>query len=259
MGHKRLSSGLPNTAPWRRVVGHIADGDTIPVIAGATTIAATAGLDQATGDAGYLETVFLLSKLALAARDGDFTGKLREAGLDVPPDPGVFELTVAVSDAVEGRMRATHRPSDIGEMARLAAVESLTSLLGNETPNLFDVSAADVQEATRGFSTVAGFSRLFHDFYGRFANRFLGYHLGRELSHHVGGNGRFPDTAAHTAFNRELAQHCSEAALIVKTYAGEWLSKQNFLSGITRQKATKFGDHCLDKLRAELLLRGAAS
>lgn len=255
MGHARHRA-LPDTAPWRQVIAHIAEGDSVAEVAAATTEAAAAGLDLACGDVGLRHTVYLLTQVALAARTDDFATALRQSGVNVAVAPGVFELTAAFGDAVEDRVRAAHQPSDLGEMARLAAIESLNAQLAGRSRSLFDVSPAEVQAAARELSTPAGFRTLYHDFFTRFASRFLAYHLSRELSFHVGGNGRFRDPDAHTAFLRDLDHHCSQAALTVRTYAEEWYSKHNFLGGITPRTADRFADHCLTKLRDELLVRG---
>jgi hypothetical protein len=256
MGHHRYRARLPDTAPWQRVVGHVAEGAPVEEVAAATTEAATVGLDRARGDVGVRQTVYLLSQMALAARDEDFAAALHRAGVHVAGAPGVFELSEALSEAVEAHVRAAHKPSDVGEMARLAAIEAVGAQLVDRTRSLFDVTPAEVHAAARNLSTPAGFRDLYHDFFARFAGRFLAYHLSRELSFHVGGNGRFADPDSHNAFLGDLDHHCRQAALIVRTYAHDWYSKHNFLGGITPQKAARFADHCLTKLRDELLVRG---
>jgi hypothetical protein len=105
-------------------------------------------------------------------------------------------------------------------------------------------------------STQKGFATLTHDFFARFTQRFLTYHLERELSQHVGGNGRFVDPQEHTEFLDDLKTHCREATVIVREFAGEWYSKHNFEGGITERKARNFSRHALKKLRDELTIRG---
>jgi hypothetical protein len=255
MGHNRLNT-LPDTAPWRKVVKHLAEGADVGVVAAATTEAAAQGLEQALKDKGVAKTVFLLAKTVLAARLQDFGAELNAAGIGVQGAPSVIELTCAFSEAVDVHLRSTGQRTDIGEMARLAAVESLTSLLRDKAGNLFQIGPADVQAAAKSFSTPAGFRNLFHDYFSRFTERFIGYHLGRELSFHVGGNGRFASPEAHSEFLKDMGLHCRQAALIVKKYAEEWYSKNNFLNGIDETAATRFTAHCMKKLRAELLARG---
>src|SRR5439155_13379447 len=138
-------------------------------------------------------------------------------------------------------------------MARLAAVESLTSLLSERAGGIFASGPAEIRDATQSFSTPAGFRQLYHDYFSRFIERFLTYHLGRELSFHVGGNGRFSSPEAHTEFLNLIGQHCRQAASIVKQYAQEWYSKNNFLGGIDERKAGNFAEHCLKNLRDQRL------
>jgi hypothetical protein len=87
--------------------------------------------------------------------------------------------------------------------------------------------------------------------------RFLGYHLGRELSNHVGGNGRFANPEEHSEFAEQLEIHTRQSAGIMRSFAGDWYSKNNFLGGITFTKARGFVNHVLEKLRDELQTRGA--
>jgi hypothetical protein len=256
VGHLRLGT-LPDTAPWRRVVGLIAEGADAAAVASATTQAAIAGLKRAENDEGLCSTVWLLTQTVLAARNSDFAAALREAGIEVPDAPDVFAIVGAFSDAVDRRLRATSGRTDVGEMGQLAAVESLTALLSERSAGLFGTSAEEVHSAAYELSTTLGFEKLGHDFFARFARRFLTYHLGRELSSHVGGNGRFASPADHDAFLAQLDTHCRQAALIIKQFAGGWYSKQQYQGGITPLKARNFANYALTKLRRELQVRGA--
>jgi hypothetical protein len=256
MGHIRLGT-LPNTAPWRRVVGLIAEAADVAAVAAATTAAAKNGLKEGHDDDGLSSAVWLLTQTVLAARQSDFGNALREAGIPVSGQPEVFDIIAAFSEAVDTRLWSTGGRTDIGEMAQLAGVESLTRLLSDRSTRLFETAAEDVKQATRELSTERGFATLFHDFFAGFTRRFLTYHLGRELSNHVGGNGRFPDPGEHDAFVHELDTHCRQAALIVKEFAGKWFSKNNFEGGITPRKARNFANYALKKLRSELERRGA--
>ena len=141
-------------------------------------------------------------------------------------------------------------------MGQLAVVETLTSLIGDRSTSLFGTTPAEVQQAVHDFSTKKGFSTLAYDFFSRFTQRYLTYHLGRELSNHVGGNGRFANPAEHTEFVSQLATHCREAAIIVREFSGGWYSKANFEDGISETKARKFVNFALKKLRKELKIRG---
>jgi hypothetical protein len=255
MGHLRLDT-LPDTAPWRRVVGLLAEGADAPAVAQATTQAALRGLALAHGDEGLFYSFWLLAQVAQASRKTDFATALCDAGLHVTVDPDLFDLVGGFSDAVDQRLHKTHGRTDLGEMAQLAAVESLTELLGRRSATLFGPTSVEVKEAARQLSTERGFAILAHAFFTRFVRRFLAYHLGRELSNHVGGNGRFETPDEHDEFIEQLTVHCQQAALIVRDFAGDWYSKHRFHDDLTLTKARGFVSHALTKLGEELKIRG---
>ena len=215
MGHLRLGS-MPNTAPWRRVVELLAEGADVGPVAAATTRAALDGLERARGDEGFAHTVWLLAQTVLAARQPDFVSALAQAGVRTGAEPGVLDVAAGLSDAVERHLRERHRGTDLGEMAQLAGVESITALLSRHSGNLFETTPSEVRAAARDLSTRSGFSELAHDFFARFSRRFLTYHLSRELSNHVGGNGCFADP-------RSPRQQTTGRSLAGRIYRRSWL------------------------------------
>jgi hypothetical protein len=144
-------------------------------------------------------------------------------------------------------------------MAQLAAVEALTGLLSQRSADLFGTTAAEVRREAKKLSTQRGFGTLAHEFFACFTQRFLAYHLGRELPLHIGGNGRFADPEEHNAFVGQLQVNCREAAAIIHSFAADWYSKA--LSpkgkGISRTSARGFISHALTKLHDQLMTRGA--
>jgi hypothetical protein len=257
MGHNRLGR-LPDTRPWRTVVGHIAEGASAAVVAGSTSAAAVAGLQRGKWDTGVAHVIYLLAHTAIAARQTDFAAALVHLSIRIPAEPTLFDLTAGFATAVQ--MWHTAHPgerTDLGEMAALAGVESIAHCVGERAVGLFP-TGGEVQNAVRDLSTLNGFATFGHDYYARFTRRFLLYHLGRELSQHVGGCGRFIDPAAHTKFVADLETHCREAAVIVREYVGKWYSKAKFEKGITPRQSENFSSYCLEKLRRELRQRGVA-
>lgn len=257
MGHKRLYGPLPNTAPWRKVVSLLAEDGDVAAIATSTSLAAQRGIDLAQVDEGLKHTFWLLSQVVLAARQDRFRATLQDLGVPVSSEPSVLSIVAGFTDAVDKHLRRTQARTDIGEMAQMAAAEAITSTLSRATHSLFDVTSVEVQQAVRDCSTKAGFADLAHDFFARFTHRFLTYHLSRELASHVGAGRRFPSPREHTQFVDQLMVHCSQAAQIVRQFAGDWYSKTNFEGGISPRKAGNFLYVALDKLRRELQIRGA--
>jgi len=255
MGHL-LHGSLPDTYCWRNVVCTIADGCDVAIVASATSQASQHGLDLAHDDPGLCHVVWLLAKVVDAARQPDFGAALEAIGIPSPAKPSLFDLVGGFADALDRHHLVRGGRSDIGEMAQLAAVEMLTSLVARRAASLFGTTPAEVKQAVRGLSTKKGFSTLAYEFFARFTQRFLTYHLGRELSNHVGGNGRFANPSDHTEFVQQLDTHCHEAALTVREFSGGWYSKANFEDGISKTKARNFVNYALDKLRNEIKIRG---
>src|SRR5262249_3952522 len=154
VGHIRLGT-LPDTAPWRRVVGLIAEGADVAKVAESTTAAAAAGLDRARQDPGVSDSFFLLTRVALAAREPDFAQGLRAAGIPVREAPDVMDVVSGFGEAADRQLRTAGR-TDLGEMARRAATEALTGLLGARSSNLFETTPAEVRRAARTLSSQAG-------------------------------------------------------------------------------------------------------
>ena len=251
MGHIRLGR-LPRTVKWKQVVSLIDSGASTADIALVALDASWKGLQNASKDPTLIYSVWLLTQIPLAAKGQNFSEELRQRGLEVSPQPTLMEVVGAFTDAVDAYTRKLGARSDLGEMAQLAAVESLTKLAGEKTRSLFGATPEDVQRAVRSFSTTKEFGTLGRDFFSRFLGRYLTYFLSRELSNHVGPGQRFANIQEHSAFNQALDMYCRQAARIVQEFAGGWFSKTNYEGGIDLKKAGDFAFVALKKIRSEL-------
>jgi len=79
-----------------------------------------------------------------------------------------MEVVGAFTNAVDAYTRKLGARSDLGEMAQLAAVESLTKLAGEKTRTLFGATTADVQRPVGSFSTANGFDTMGKTFFPGF-------------------------------------------------------------------------------------------
>jgi hypothetical protein len=200
-----------------------------------------------------------LTQIPLAARNDDPVDSFRRLGLHVGPAPSLIEITTALMGALDRMVAASGRHmSDLGEMAQLAAVESLQAVAGNAARTLLGPShaAEDARIALAGLGTAKQFGVLSRDFLSRLLRRCLDYYLSRELPNHIGANGRFHSLRDHRAFEDALDAHCRETALIVEGFASDWFSKASYEGGITSEKAGGFVHHAFRKLRSELRHRG---
>lgn len=251
MGHIRLGR-LPRTRNWDQVVSLISSGGGAAEIALAAMWASRNGLKVGAADPTLIYSTWLLMQIPLAAKGSNFSEELRKRGLDVSQQPTLMEVVGAFTDAVDAYTSQQGERSDLGEMAQLSAVESLTKLAGEKTRSLFGATPEDVQGALKSFSTTKEFSTLGRDFFARLLRRYLTYFLSRELSNHVGGGHRFANIQEHIEFNRALDLYCRQAVRIVKEFAGGWFSKANYEGGIDQDKAGNFAYVALKKIRAEL-------
>ena len=258
MGHQRLGT-LPCTKKWGQVVGYIGAGAGAAQVATATLHATLKWLDKAHLDAGVVEAVRLLMVLPLAARGDDFADGLRARGLDVPDDPGLFDVLGATSAALDAATPNNKGRTDLGELAQMALGETLTAVVGGHLDGLFDRDPAEVRAGFARYATVKNFGHLAREFFARLTAKFLNSFLSRTVPLHAGPDQRFDTPAAVDQFDRELAHHCRERAMIVGRFSGEWLSKENYEAGgdITPERARDFVYGAMRKLTAELQVGGA--
>jgi hypothetical protein len=253
MGHIRLGD-LPRTRKWTQVVGLIEGGAGTAQIANATINAAETGLGFAAKDNGVIETIWLLTKLPLCARAENFAAALRDCGLSVSDSAGLVEIVGAMTDAIDAKMPNCEGRTDLGEMAQMAAAETLTQVIGERTKRLFDTTPDDVRQAFSQLATNKQFSIFAKDFFARFTNKCMNYFLSRALSHHVGEGQRFPTLTQQAEFTKALETHCREAARIVQEFSGGWFSKKNWETGgaISREDIAAFTGYAMTKLVSEL-------
>lgn len=252
MGYLRLGD-LPRTRKWQQVVGLIEGGAGAAQIANATIAAAEKGLNLAAEDAGLVETIWLLTQVPLAARSDDFAGALRSAGLGVSDTPSLLEVVGAFSDAVDARLEKNGGRTDLGEMAQMAAAETMSKIIGARTQSLFGTTPQDVKQAFSNLATNRQFSIFARDFFARLTERCLDYFLSRAFAHHVGEGRRFSTLAQTSEFSKALNRHCYEASLIVENFSGGWFSKTNWeKGGISRKDAAGFAHVAMQKMCDEL-------
>lgn len=255
MGHIRLGR-LPTSRQWRQVVNALEQGSGVGTIAASAAEAAEGDLAAAARDPALLEAFWLLTQLPLAARGPSFVGDAKRLGLNLPKDPDFLEITAALAASIDRRVADLEGRTDLGEMAQMAAIESLTSIVGPRLPSLFTPTALEVQRAIGRLSGGDHFKILARTFFARLTQRVLHYFLSRELAKHTGPAHRFPTDRERIAFDEAINIHCWEASRIVETFAGGWYGKAVFQKGgLTPERIRSFVPIAFRKIRAELRKR----
>jgi hypothetical protein len=259
MGHVRLGV-LPKSRKWAQVVDTLRLGAAVEEVAASAADAAEASLQGASNDPAFLHAFWLLTQAPLAARGPDFAADLRRLDVRVSDRPSLMDVVGAISDAIDRHAREQGGRTDLGEMAQMAAVESLAALAGPSLPSLFEPTSGEVQRAIGRFASGDRFSALAREFFARLTRRSLDYYLSRELSNHIGAGERFGDDGARSRFDEALDRHCREAARIVETFAGGWFGKNVYQGdGLSPDAVRRFAPIAFGKIRAELRKRRDAA
>jgi hypothetical protein len=255
MGHVRLGV-LPRSRKWRQVVEELRLGAEIDAVAASAADAAEAALRAASNDPAFLHAFWLLTQVPLAARGPEFSQDLERLGVQVPDRPSLMDLVAGISSAIDGYARQQGGRTDLGEMAQMAAVESLTALVGRSLPSLFEPNPGEVQRSIGRFAGGDRFSALAREFFARLTQRSLAYYLSRELGNHIGAGERFQDDQARSQFDDALDRHCREASRIIEAFAGGWYGKNVYQGdGLTPESIRRFAPVAFKKIRAELRKR----
>ena len=254
MGHLRLGK-LRTTKEWKEVVALLGSGADVTDLAAATALAAESEFQSAKGDPALAWTVWLLTQIPLAARSSQFAGRLRELGFAPEAESSLLNLVAGFTQAVDRQVAGDARRTDLGEMACLAAAESLSSLVGAGLPSLFNVTSDDVRRELGKFATKDRFAGLARDFFARLTQKTLEYYISRVLPDHVGPGKALAGIDQQIEFRTALKRHCYEASEIVEVFAGGWFSKSNFNKKLTPAAAQDFANYALKKMRDELRVR----
>jgi hypothetical protein len=255
MGHVRLGV-LPQSKKWQRVIEDLRLGADVSAIATAAAEAAEADLRGAASDDAFLHSFWLLTQLPLAARSSFFAQDLRDLGVPVNDHPSLIDVVAAFSAAVDEHARQHGGRTDLGEMAQMAAVETITGLMGALLPSLFAPNPDEVQYAIGRFASGDRFSTLAREFFARLTRRCLDYYLSRELSNHIGPGKRFKTDGERREFDVSLDRHCRESSRIIETFASGWYGMNVYSrDGLTPAAVRRFAFVAFKKLREELRKR----
>jgi hypothetical protein len=86
-----------------------------------------------------------------------------------------MDVAAGFAGEVDRYAREKGGRTDLGEMAQMAAVESLMSMVGPDLPSLFEPRPQDLQWALGRLASGERFSGLAREFFARLTERTLGY------------------------------------------------------------------------------------
>lgn len=261
MGHQRLGK-LPASKNLPEIIALLLGGNASgEVLVDAVTMACDDMLQRALKDPAFVEAVWLLVRIPEAAKAHDFGDALRAIGIRVPPVPTATDIAAGFDAAVETVQRVRGSDiTDLGEIARQAGIAALHSLTQERLPSLWRPIGDDVKTTIATFAGPDKFGELAQRFFTGFVERTIHYFLDRDIHRHIG-----PDKLVHSvgdmaAFDGGVRRHCTEATVIMRAFAKDWLAKNAIHGGkeITRRDISGFAAHASEKIRKELSIRSRA-
>ncbi len=255
MGH-RLLGEMPTTRNWLKVVELLKETDDPTKIAFITGEAANRGLELAKKDKGVAQAIYMLMNLVWSATKSDFKSEIASMGMSLPKKASLLDVVGSFDESLDKTLKKAGHRTDLAEMARLSAVETLSDLCRSETGSLFGVTTKETQEAIKSYATPKQFAVVGQNFFGKFLYRFLDYHLSRELPKHIGSTKQFKNIDECGKFKDALALHCNQTTRIVKEFSGCWPSATDFKEGLSIENVrTKFIPVAFKKIKSELKQR----
>jgi hypothetical protein len=260
MGHIRL--GRLGTSPsWQALLAQL-DLAAVDVRAVAITTAdgAQLRLIGMRNDPVLGYCVWLLSRIATAARSDDFIGETRHLGLAVGPGETMVSLIAQVNDLVIREINRYPASGPFGQIAATSVKRTLLETIAVMQPVLLGSSVDDLTAVIRRQTTDRAFGSLAVLFFGDLLARTLRFYVDKELPLHIGAGSGVRTIEMSRLFLQDLDQYSRQSARIVETFATEWLSKYDFLEHryISREQAQGFAAYALQKLDGELRVEVAA-
>ncbi len=252
MGHIRVGE-LPRTGYWKQVIGKLGLTDDPAAIAAITAKAAHEGLDLAKYDPGVAHVIYLFIKTILSAKSKHFTQKLKYLGMEISSAGSLLDVIGEFDKAIDAQLLKARHRSDLAEMARMSAIDTLTEICQQQTKSLFGNDIQQTKVFLKKYTSKKLFGIAGRRFFGKFLYRFLDYHLSRELANHVGPNRTHSTIQECREFKIALEKHCIETTLIIKDFGGAWPLLTEFRGGITAETVrTKFVPIAFQKIQSEL-------
>lgn len=258
MGHQRLGK-LPAYRLLPDIIRFLLDGGspTEEVVDQITEFGREA-LNFALKDDVFIEALWLLIRLPQAAASKDPTAALAELGIKGSALTSVADILFQYDQTVERVQCRLHKgTTDLGEVARRAGLSALAEGLQSNLPSLWSAGPADVQSALVGLKGTEKFAGLAHNFYASFVDRVIHYYIDRNLHRMVGHDRIARSIHDLETFNGAIRRHCNESALIMRTFARDWLGKNHYRDrkAISRVDVRAFSSHAVEKIRIELAIR----
>lgn len=261
MGHQRLGK-LPAHRFLPEIVRYLLDGGTPTAdLVDQVTEVGRDALQRAVQDPVFIEAFWLLVHMPHAAASRSLADGWAALGLPGSQPESLPDLLVAFDTALERvQRRSAGRATDLGEIARQSAKSALAETLQPRLPVLWPPTAEDLRHSVASLRSPEAFADVAQRFHSRFVDRVIHYFIDRNLHRMIGSERVTKSLNDLQSFNSAVRRHCDEASLIMRSYARDWLGKNQYRDGktLTRDDIRRFTGYSVEKLRIELAQRKGA-
>jgi len=253
MGHVLLGT-LPQTRAWKEVVRLLVAHSDADAVAAAAQKAADTAFAVMDKDPGFQDVVELLSQLGAATESPDPSKHLASYGIQLPPNPSILAVSLAIKRALDAASARRAHLSDLASIGGRSLIAAVTHHLNNVLGTLVPPTGHEVQAALGNLGRETQFGKLARTFFYHVAKDCQRHFLSKVLGAHVGEGRAFATTAQLSTFEGALDQHANEASYIVEVFAKEWFSKRMYEDDntISKKRSSAFGWKAMTKIRAEM-------
>jgi hypothetical protein len=257
MGHIDIRF-LPRAYRWRAVHGAFESGDPRAIVH-ATLFAAHDRLTALRGDPQLTYCVWLLMRLASAARRPDFETALTQLGLN-PRSESVLDFVADVDQRARDEVERLQLPGPFGEIAVQALASTLVQTMHLHTVPLFGESTEIVRSHLKRYGTPSQLATVLSRFFGEFLERVLRFYLDKALPLHAGTGRTFLTIWQGEVFLDDVSSYARQLADLTADFTRGSYNLQDWVSGgqIPRDGVEAYIAHLFDKLRGALAGRDMA-
>lgn len=254
MGHIRLGR-IPKTKLWAGLFDTLATHgiDTIKL---SKTIAEAAAKKYSSLESNQAINYcfWILVRIASASRSKNFTGALRELGINIDEINSGIKFVQEISKTVQENISKRSQRTVYDEMAELSLREVLSANIIEESRTLFGTNPEDIKSACIKMSKRNRFGIIAKEFFSQFMCRSIQFITDKEVSNYIGPEKPIKNNNQLVYFREDLYRYCYETSKIIEDFADGWFSKHSWESNnkISEKETSSFTSYALKKLQMEL-------
>jgi hypothetical protein len=255
MGHIHIGT-LSLNREWRTFNALVKDGATdSEALTRELATAANARLTLLRADPNLIYCLWLLMRLASAARRPEVEETLLQLGIELEPSASTTALLTQVSTRLRQEIAAHPGSGPFADLASLSLRSVLHQALRTEQPSLFEQSPVPATTTLRNQLTPTKLGHLVSHFFADFLGRVLRFYVDKTLPRFIGPDYGFATIAESEALVEGLNRYATMLAMSTDYFAGRWFNLHDWTADgvVTREEVGGFVAHAVEKLQQSML------